>query len=212
MAPLKRPVATAVDPGKTAFAAAQALSAQTVTTTTVTTTTVTTYPPLKLPRVRRQKMLAPEMYPLASTPAPPALERFAVDINGHNLYFAQRDIGDYQSGEEILASIAANRAVGGHSDASSAAAPVSVAFAPAEHLQRAMTPLYTQDDEDAAAAAAAAEPNPLLESFAYSPARHASRGVLPAAQASRLAIGTRSRRSSSPPSPSHHRQFGRYSP
>ncbi|KAJ2684576.1 SCF ubiquitin ligase complex subunit cdc4, partial [Coemansia spiralis] len=199
--------------------AAQALSAQTVTTTTVTTTTVTTYPPLRLPRVRQHKVLAPEMYPLAAAPAPPALERFAVDINGQNLYFSQRGFGGYQTGEEILASIAANNAVADNA-APTARQPVaaSAAFVPPEHLQRAMTPLYTQDDEDAAMAAAAAaaavggEPSPLLEQFAYTaPVRHAPRPELPAA-AARLALGSRSRRSSSPPSPTHHRQFGRCSP
>ncbi|KAJ2759353.1 SCF ubiquitin ligase complex subunit cdc4, partial [Coemansia nantahalensis] len=193
--------------------AAQALSAQTVTTTTVTTTTVTTYPPLRLPRVRRHKVLAPEMYPLAATPAPPALERFAVDMNGQSLYFSQHDIGAFQTGEGILASIAANNALAGDS-APPAAAAAAAAFAQSEHLQRAMTPLYTQDDEDAAAAAAAAaatgETSPLLESFAYAaPGRHPPRAELPAV---RLGLGSRSRRSSSPPSPSQQRQFGRRSP
>ncbi|KAJ2600898.1 SCF ubiquitin ligase complex subunit cdc4 [Coemansia sp. RSA 1721] len=111
------------------------LSAQTVTTTTVTTTTVTTYPPLKLPRVDKQKTLQPEVYPLASVPAPPALQQFALDVNDQQLYFSQNDLVQLQNGD-ILATIAENI-----SEESAFADGMDAADVP-----RAMTPLYTQDD------------------------------------------------------------------
>ncbi|KAJ2720691.1 SCF ubiquitin ligase complex subunit cdc4 [Coemansia sp. Benny D115] len=121
------------------------LSAQTVTTTTVTTTTVTTYPPLKLPHIPRHNLLNPDLYPLASVPAPPSLEQFAIDVNGQQLFFSQGDLAAFQDAD-ILESIAAN---------TSAAATAAVAATMhddieddvmAEAVPRAMTPLYTQDD------------------------------------------------------------------
>ncbi|KAJ2798752.1 SCF ubiquitin ligase complex subunit cdc4, partial [Coemansia guatemalensis] len=200
--------------GKAAFMAAEGaaaqqppvLSAQTVTTTTVTTTTVTTFPPLKLPRVRRQKTLAPELYPLAGAPAPPALERFAIDINGQNLFFSQHDMGSSQSGEDILASIAANT---DHStgDGAELGSTVGVGFSGAEQLQRAMTPMYTQDDDAHSGAAASSSAaavdmgSAYLERFSY------GRRLEGEEQASRMALGDR--RSSSPPSPGQQRGFGR---
>ncbi|KAJ2080254.1 SCF ubiquitin ligase complex subunit cdc4 [Coemansia sp. RSA 988] len=175
------------------------LSAQTVTTTTVTTTTVTTFPPLKLPRVRRQKTMAPDMYPLAGAPAPPALERFAIDINGQNLYFSQHDMGSNQSGEDILASIAANtdHSAGDGAELGSAA---GISFSGPEQLQRAMTPMYTQDD-DVHSGAAADMGSAYLERFSY------GRRLEGHEQTSRMALGDR--RSSSPPSPGQPRGFGR---
>ncbi|KAJ2841281.1 hypothetical protein J3B02_005959, partial [Coemansia erecta] len=118
------------------------LSAQTVTTTTVTTTTVTTYPPLKLPRVNKQKMLQPDLYPLASVPAPPALQQFALDMNDQQLYFSQNDMVHLQSGD-ILATIAENLADGSSQQENSFADNSAMDCA---DVPRAMTPLYTQDD------------------------------------------------------------------
>ncbi|KAJ2263991.1 hypothetical protein J3F81_006318, partial [Coemansia sp. RSA 371] len=165
------------------FETATGLSAQTVTTTTVTTTTVTTYPPLKLPRVKLKKALAPEMYPLASVPPPAALEKFAIDVNGQNLYFSQRSLGANQTGEEILASIAANT-----SGDSTMLESVDHGYGHDQQLQRAMTPMYTQDDH---------QPNAYLESFEYPEVRRPGRGMS-------------DRRSSSPQSPeATHGHFGR---
>ncbi|KAJ1923521.1 hypothetical protein EC988_010424, partial [Linderina pennispora] len=73
------------------------LSTQTVTTTTVTTTTVTTYPPLKIPRVDKQKEVNARMYPLARTKAPAALEQFALESMGQQLYFEYKDLADAQN-------------------------------------------------------------------------------------------------------------------
>ncbi|KAJ2059533.1 SCF ubiquitin ligase complex subunit cdc4 [Coemansia sp. S146] len=101
------------------------LSAKTVTTTTVTTTTVTTYPPVNLPRIDATR-LAPEMYPLAHVAAPPALEQFAVEMDGQQLYISQQQQQQQHGGqcqnEDILAGISG------------------------EDVPRAMTPLYTHDD------------------------------------------------------------------
>ncbi|KAJ2690218.1 SCF ubiquitin ligase complex subunit cdc4 [Coemansia spiralis] len=80
------------------------LTAKTVTTTTVTTTTVTTYPPVKLPRIEARR-LAPEMYPLAQVSAPPALEQFAVDMDGQQLYISQQHVSSDCPSKDILSSI-----------------------------------------------------------------------------------------------------------
>ncbi|KAJ1752520.1 SCF ubiquitin ligase complex subunit cdc4 [Coemansia sp. RSA 1821] len=180
---------------KAAFKAASGLSARTVTTTTVTTTTVTTYPPLKLPRVRKNKALTAEMYPLASTRAPAALERFAIDINGQNLYFSQNSFdGSSQSGEDILASITANT----NEDRGTVLdSVVDHGYGHDEQLQRAMTPLYTQDDQQPSVESLSGA---YLDSFECSSARRDAR----------LSRGSGDRRSSSPQTPEPaHGHFGR---
>ncbi|KAJ2165648.1 SCF ubiquitin ligase complex subunit cdc4, partial [Coemansia sp. RSA 560] len=136
-----------------------------------------------LPRVKLKKALAPEMYPLASVPPPAALEKFAIDVNGQNLYFSQRSLGANQTGEEILASIAANT-----SGDSTMLESVDHGYGHDQQLQRAMTPMYTQDDH---------QPNAYLESFEYPEVRRPGRGMS-------------DRRSSSPQSPeATHGHFGR---
>ncbi|KAJ2818826.1 SCF ubiquitin ligase complex subunit cdc4, partial [Coemansia erecta] len=136
-------------------------------------------------------MLEPGMYPLASVAAPAALERFAINMNEQNLYFAQRNLGANQSGEDILASIVANT-----SDTPMLESVVSHGYGHDSQLQRAMTPLYTQDDQ---------QPNTYLESFEYPDNNSSSRRPT-----GRVGINTSDRRSSSPQSPSaQHGHFKR---
>ncbi|KAJ1798060.1 hypothetical protein LPJ75_006922, partial [Coemansia sp. RSA 2598] len=184
------------------------LSAQTVTTTTVTTTTVTTYPPLKLPRVDKQKMLQPDLYPLASIPAPPALQQFALDMNDQHLYFSQNDVVRLQNGD-ILATIAENIAEGGQEhDAFAADGGMDAADVP-----RAMTPLYTQDD---ATKHAERQMRQLMHKTPRNPAASAAAAGGPQRRyASAYGVldksaGSAVRRSSSPPaSGERNRLYGR---
>ncbi|KAJ1940944.1 SCF ubiquitin ligase complex subunit cdc4, partial [Kickxella alabastrina] len=117
------------------------LTAQTVTTTTVTTKVTTTYPSLRLPRIDRHKLLRPDIYPLAHITAPPALEQFALDLNGQHLFFSQRDLAACHS-DDVLASIEDNMRDDSHEGADEAFGAGSAAQPP----PRAMTPMYTQDD------------------------------------------------------------------
>ncbi|KAJ2259977.1 SCF ubiquitin ligase complex subunit cdc4 [Coemansia sp. RSA 376] len=73
-----------------------------------------------LPRIDATR-LAPEMYPLAHVAAPPALEQFAVEMDGQQLFISQQHAGECQD-EDVLAGISG------------------------EDVPRAMTPLYTHDD------------------------------------------------------------------
>ncbi|KAJ2600793.1 SCF ubiquitin ligase complex subunit cdc4, partial [Coemansia sp. RSA 1804] len=213
-APLPSPQEAAVATAGSGRRASSLLSAQTVTTTTVTTTTVTTFPPLRIPQTQRKRALAPDRYPLADVPVPPALEHFAMDLNGQRMYFSQRDMDSGLSGPDILASISSN----------TIRSPEPLVPEPNRHahtshilghaaggaeagIQRAMTPLYTQDDAQAvrrsaasaSASASASIPPPLV---LRSMGREGDRS------------NSRSRRSSSPHSPDTFRHFHRaaYSP
>ncbi|KAJ1795903.1 SCF ubiquitin ligase complex subunit cdc4 [Coemansia sp. RSA 2399] len=177
------------------------LSAQTVTTTTVTTTTVTTFPPLRIPKVSRKRALAPEKYPLADVPMPPALEHFAMDLNGQRMYFSQRDMNSCASGRDILASISANTVRSPEPMDHDDDVDSSVG------MQRAITPLYTQDDTTTAVRRNLALATPASVSSA-------PRNALAMNSLRAAGLDDRSRRSSSPQSPDTCRRFSRgsYSP
>ncbi|KAJ2557605.1 SCF ubiquitin ligase complex subunit cdc4, partial [Coemansia sp. RSA 1933] len=182
------------------------LSAQTVTTTTVTTTTITTFPPLRIPKVSRKRALAPEKYPLADVPMPPALEHFAMDLNGQRMYFSQRDMNACNTGRDILASISANTVRSPEPMDHDDVVDSSVG------IQRAITPLYTHDDTTTAVRRSLALATPA--SVSSVPTSLASRNAMAMNSLRAAGLDDRSRRSSSPQSPETYRHFSRgsYSP
>ncbi|KAJ1664240.1 SCF ubiquitin ligase complex subunit cdc4 [Coemansia sp. RSA 1813] len=189
------------------------LSAQTVTTTTVTTTTVTTFPPLRIPKASRKRALAPEKYPLADVPMPPALEHFAMDLNGQRMYFSQRDMNSCLSGRDILASISANTVRSPEPmDHSDDGLPLTNAVDSAG-IQRAITPLYTQDDTTTAVRRNMVLATPAGSSSSSIPTSLVTRTPITTSSL-RTVSDDRSRRSSSPQSPGAYRHFSRgsYSP
>ncbi|KAJ1964913.1 SCF ubiquitin ligase complex subunit cdc4 [Dipsacomyces acuminosporus] len=189
-----------------AAAAGGSSNTQTVTTTTVTTTTVTTYPPLKLPRIEKPKLVNADMYPLAQMPAPPALERFVLDVCGERLFFSQSDVEDCQS-EDVLGSITSNITTQSHSDNNSSP---RTAAATAD-FQRAITPQYTQDDQ---AQHLLATPNTNINNSSrgrrHLGSDHNYQYSAHARDSANVRLQSyRHRRSSSPPSPDQHRPFPR---
>ncbi|KAI8323407.1 WD40 repeat-like protein [Martensiomyces pterosporus] len=184
------------------------LSAQTVTTTTVTTTTVTTYPPLKLPRVEKQRRLSPDMYPLSQMPAPPALEQFALNVGGQRLYFSQRDVENCQS-EDVLGSITSNITATEPAGALGSAGAPLPAFPAQNELQRAITPLYTQDDahhhhQHTDTSSRFVDPIEYGQQRRHLGGDQMHRYSSPSRESRQP---YRNRRSSSPPSPDQHRHF-----
>ncbi|KAJ2881828.1 SCF ubiquitin ligase complex subunit cdc4, partial [Coemansia asiatica] len=165
-------------------------------------------------------MLQPDLYPLASVPAPPALQQFALDMNDQQLYFSQNDMVHLQSGD-ILATIAENLADGSSQQENSFADNSAMDCA---DVPRAMTPLYTQDDATKHAERQMRQlmhktpRNPLVNSVAASPStvggsqrRYAAAYGMLEKNAGSSAV----RRSSSPPaSGERNRLYGRsnYSP
>ncbi|KAG0217240.1 SCF ubiquitin ligase complex subunit cdc4 [Mortierella sp. NVP41] len=73
-----------------------------MTTTTVVTTTTTTsteYPPLYFKPPPIPANLDPKIFPLADTPAPPALKKFCFDLNGQPTFFRENQENEQTMGQ-----------------------------------------------------------------------------------------------------------------
>ena len=81
------------------------LSSIPVTQTTVVTTTrytTTSFPPLVMKAPKHLEDLDPKMYPLASSPTPPSIKRFCMDVGGVPTVFREADNATEAFGQVLM--------------------------------------------------------------------------------------------------------------